>query len=298
MIKIPKKIIANAGLLYATVTWGSTFIVIKDGLTGVTPAVLVAYRFILAAIIIMAGLLLFRKNIFEKLKYGLVMGSILWVTVMLQTVGLKYTKASNSAFITGLFVLFVPVFAYFMFKSKPSAAKAAATLMAVLGLWILTGGISEINFGDILTLLTAVGVAFHVVMAEKIMQKKVNPFILNFQQLFVTGIFSFAYIFIAGDSFLISNSKSFWSIIYLALIPTISAYVIQLIAQKYTSAVDVAIIFSMESVFGAVFAWTIGGENVTAAGIIGGIIIVSAMLISELRNSKGEKIINETIEKV
>lgn len=298
MIKIPKKIVANIGLLYATITWGSTFIVIKDGLNGVTPAVLVAFRFGIAALIMMCGLLLMKKRIFENIKYGIIMGGILWITVMLQTVGLKYTKASNSAFITGLFVLFVPLFAYFLFKSKPSIIKAAATIMAVIGLWILTGGISEINMGDVLTLLTAVGVAFHVVAAEKIMQKNINPFVLNFQQIFVTGILAFIYSIAMGEKLVVTNDRSMWCIIYLALIPTISAYVIQLIAQKYTSSVDVAIIFSMESVFGAVFAWSIGGEKVTGAGIVGGVIIVAAMLISELKNNKGERIINESIEKV
>ena len=110
----PKSLLAEFGLLYATAIWGATFFIVKDSLASVDAVVMVGYRFLLAAAVLAVGLKIARKPLFLYWKPSLILGIILWSLYISQTIGLKYTTASNSGFITGLFVAFVPVFTYLL----------------------------------------------------------------------------------------------------------------------------------------------------------------------------------------
>lgn len=111
-----KTYISDLGLLYAAAVWGATFFIVKDSLKNVDPVVLVGDRFLLAAILLGTYLLFRRVNVFSHIKYGLILGIFLWLLYVPQTIGLKYTSAANSGFITGLFVAFVPIFAFLFFS--------------------------------------------------------------------------------------------------------------------------------------------------------------------------------------
>lgn len=286
-LKKSNGLIADIGLVYVTAIWGSTFVLVKDSLNSINAVTLVGYRFIIAAFIMLLILLAMGKKPFEKISKGVLLGGILWMMYVPQTLGLKYTKASNSAFITGLFIVFVPLIAFFFLKEKPGVNKILSVVTALIGLWILTGGMSSINIGDALTLVTAFACALHIMTAGKYVKENLNPYILNFQQFLVVGVLSFVCSAIFGFSLSYSGDKVMWAIIFLALFPTVTAFVIQLAAQKITNPIKVAIIFCLEPVFAAVFAWTLGGEHVTANGIIGGLLIVGAMILSELKIGKG-----------
>ena len=168
------------------------------------------------------------------------------------------------------------------FRTKLSIAKLFSVFLALLGLWLLTGGLKEINIGDMLTLIAAVTYAFHILFADKYIKKKSDPYVLSFQQFFFIGVLSI----ITGIVFQLPTSfgtiNTLRVVLFLTLFPTVSAFVIQLIAQKYTTPVKVALIFSMEPVFAAVFAWTLGNEVFIRNRAMGGLIIVIAMILSEL----------------
>lgn len=275
-------LLSDLGLFYAAAIWGSTFFIVKDSLNSIDPVALVAYRFIISSLV-MAAVVLFRgKKLFTGFRYGFILGVLVWLLFIPQTIGLKYTTASNSGFITGLFVVFLPFFSFVFFRAAPSLIKLISVLIAAAGLWFLTGGLKDINPGDLLTLSAAVTYALHILFADKFIKKNIDPYVLCFQQFFVVGAFSFILAFFMKTPLQIINIDVFFIILFLALFPGVSAFIIQLVAQKHTSPIKVGLIFTMEPVFAAIFAWTLGGERFIIERAAGGIMIVAAMILAEL----------------
>jgi len=284
-----KKILADLGLLYAAAIWGSTFFMVKSVLDQIDPVTLVAYRFLLAGGMLAAYLKFSGRQIFNQYSRGITLGVLLWMLYISQTIGLKYTTASNSAFITGLFVAFVPIFLIVIFKRRPSLAGVIASIVSLTGLWTLTGGMSTFNRGDLLTLAASVTYALHVLYSDKYMKAKVDPYVLCCQQFLVVGFLSLASCLVLGLSLEVSSSTAFRAVLFLSLFPTLSAFVVQLVAQKITPAIRVSLIFALEPVFGGLFAWTLGGESITRNSALGGLLIFASLVISGLPLSFSRK---------
>jgi drug/metabolite transporter (DMT)-like permease len=272
---------ADLGLLYSAAIWGSTFFVVKNSLASIDPVTLVAYRFLLAASLLAPVLLIAGKALFKDLKAGLILGFILWVLYVPQTIGLGITTASNSGFITGLFVAFVPVFSLVFLRKTPGAPKWIAVAISLTGLWILTGGVAGINAGDLLTIITAMACAAHLLYGDRCAKGGIDPYVLNFQQFAVAGLLSVVAAAVFGRPFTVATQGTIWVVVFLALFPTLSAFVIQLVAQKHTAAIKVSLIFTLEPAFAALFAWTVGGEAFAAHRAVGGSLIVAAIFLSE-----------------
>lgn len=277
-----QKILADLGLFYSAAIWGSTFIIVKSALDGVDPVMLVTYRFLISGLIMFIYLTFTKKNIFQNFKQGLWLAVILWFLYVPQTIGLKYTSASNSGFITGLFIAFVPIFLKIIFKKNPTLMETVAAIISIVGLWILTGGLTDFNTGDILTLMSAVTYALHVLYADKFIKNGADPLVLSCQQFLLVGLFSLFYGIAFGLPFKVSSDYAFGAIIFLALFPTLSAFVIQMLAQKITTPIKVSLIFAFEPVFAALFAWTFGNETIVAHRALGGFLIFTAIIISGL----------------
>ncbi len=277
-----REALAQAGLLYSAAIWGSTFFLVKSALNDISPFSLISFRFLIASFFMLIFLKIKRKKIFKDIKNGIILGGILMLVYFPQTLGLKFTTASNSGFITGLFILFVPITGWIIFKRIPEKRKIFSVMIAVVGLWILTGGLTEINVGDSLTIVTAIAYALHILYVGEFMKKGADPYILTFQQFLFVGLFSLVGTVITESGPSWTKDSVWWIIIFLALFPTLSAFLIQMVSQKFTSSIRVAIIFSLEPVFAAIFAWTIGGEKFLIHRGIGGFIIVLAIIVSEL----------------
>ncbi len=279
-MKPNKPLLADLGLIYASAIWGTTFFVVKDILKNIDPVILCAYRFLIAGLIILPYLLLKRKSIFAHWGQGFILGIALWGIYLSQTIGLLYTTASNAAFITGLFVAFVPLFAFIFLRKSPSLVNLLAVLFSISGLWILTGGLKEINKGDLITLITAISYAMHIILADIYIKNKLDPYILTFQQFITVALLSFITAFIFQLPHSISSSKVIWIMSYLIFFPTVIAFLIQLLAQRLTAPLRVSLIFALEPVFGAIFAWTFGGEAFISSRAIGGLFIFIAIIVS------------------
>lgn len=275
-----KSRLADLGLFYAALIWGSTFFIVKDALSGIDPIILVGYRFTLAGLLMYGYLHFSGRSIFKNFKQGLILAAILWFLYIPQTIGLGFTKASNSGFITGLFVAFVPVFMRFLFKRKPTKWEVIASILSLIGLWVLTGGLKDINIGDILTLGSAMTYALHLLYTDKYMKDELDPYIISTQQFLLIGLFSLMVGFVFDLSFEVGSVKVVWITIFLALFPTLLAFLIQAVAQKFASPMKVCLIFAFEPVFAALFAWTIGGEEFILTSALGGLLIVAALALS------------------
>jgi drug/metabolite transporter (DMT)-like permease len=282
---------ADLGLVYCAAVWGATFYMVKDALAGVDPVAMVAHRFLLSALLL-APWALVRPARGRHLKESLILAVLLFLLYTTQTIGLGHTSASNSGFITGLFVIFVPLFLLLFFRKSPTVVQWVSSVLALLGLWMLTGGISSVNFGDVITLIAAATYAGHLLATDKYVRADADAVVLAFHQFWMTGLMALIYCLLSGRPLAVAGDKAAGTIAFLAVVPTLSAFFIQMWAQKVTAPVKVSLIFSLEPVFGALFAWTLGGERFVPARAAGGGLIVAAMMageISKLDLLKGRK---------
>lgn len=278
-----KKLLSELGLFYSAAVWGATFFVVKDALTDIDPIVLVGYRFLLAASLLGGLCLIWRKPLFQNAKHGLLAGFVLWLLYTSQTVGLGVTTASNSGFITGLFVAFIPVFSLLIFRRRPAITEIVATIISLSGLWILTGGLIDINVGDLFTLVAAATYALHILILDKYVRAGDDPYLFSFQQFLFVGVASLLTGVILDVQYSVTGTKIIWVILFLALLPTLSAFVIQVVAQKITKPLRVSLILAFEPVFAGLFAWTLGNEPIIFHRAIGGLFIFLGMIISGIR---------------
>ncbi len=320
--------LATIGLIYCAAIWGSTFFVVRDAVDHVHPVTLVGYRFTLAALMLLPLILARRMNPLAglfgspagsgpaparahaatrptsarfriSLGPGLSLGLILWLLYIAQTWGLTITSAANSGFITGLFIVFVPFVAWLLDRSPIQPVKLLSVAIAVGGLFLLSGGLSGLNSGDILTLLAALTYAMHVLYTGRYASQPHDPYVLTFQQVLVTGVLSLLSCALTHGlhalspelpafSFGLGNAQSAWAILFLTVFPTLSAFLLQLMCQRHVDPLRTALIFVLEPVFGALFSWTLGGEAFIPLRALGGLLIVAGMLLAELPvGSKG-----------
>ncbi|OGF51864.1 MAG: hypothetical protein A2497_00790, partial [Candidatus Firestonebacteria bacterium RifOxyC12_full_39_7] len=280
-------LLATLGLLLSSLMWGASFYQMKDAMAFISPLPFVAVRMGAAALLLAIIALYFKKNLLKNLKAGLILGSILSIVMISQTAGLKYTTASNSGFITGMFIVFIPVFSYLFYKRKFSFIKIIAVVVNISGLWMLTGGLSRLNNGDILTIITAIASGLHIVYISEVTKEEgIDLLVLCFHQLFVTSVVAFIVSLCFGLPFNLGSNGNIVRLGYIILFPTVGSFLIQLNTQKFLSTVRAALIITTEPVFAAVFAWTLGGEKVVPIAMLGGLVMVAGMLLSEVKTSK------------
>ena len=276
---------SEIGLFYCAFIWGSTFVVTKGALAAVDPVVMVAIRFFISALVLLPFVLK-EKSFFNHLKEAAALSFFLAALYVTQTVGLLYTTASNSGFITGLFIMFIPLFLFFLKGKRPSTPEALSSLVAVAGMWFLTGGLEGINKGDWLTLIAAMSYSAHLIFTDKYVKANYNVTQLAFHQFWLVGVIALAIALFSGSDMGVKTANGWLVIVFLALFPTLSAFFIQMNAQRYSDPFKVGIIFTLEPVFAALFAWTAGGEEFVSVKAFGGFLIFSAMLISEFGKIK------------
>lgn len=278
-------------LVYCAAVWGATFFMVKDALAGVDAVALVGYRFLLSAALLGPWVLRRARGgggwSRRMLKDSAALAGLLLALYVSQTVGLRSTSASNSGFITGLFVLFVPAL-MFVFKAEaPTPSQRVAVGLSLAGLWLLTGGLSGFNRGDALTLISALTYAGHLLLTDRCVRAGHDTVWLAFHQFWMTGAAALASGGAAGLPMAILDRGTAWVIVFLAVVPTLSAFFLQMHAQRHVEPLRVSLLFSLEPVFAALFAWTLGGEAFRPIGAAGGALIVAAMAVSELSPRTG-----------
>ena len=273
-------------LLGVVIIWGYTFPVIKDILKSIPPFAFLAYRFFLALTIIY---LIFRDRLksinFLTVKKGFLAGLFLFLGYFGQTVGTQYTTATKTAFITGISVVIVPIISFFWIQEKIHRNSAIGVIFAIFGLWLMNtnGVIYQINIGDSLVFLGAIGFALYIVGVD-IFTRKFDYVQLLFIQISIVCLLSFiASILFEKNAIHLSYSLSvWWAVVVNGVLATALAFYLQNRFQKYSTPTKIAIIFSAEPVFGAIFSYWILGETIGIFGFIGGIAIFLGMCIAQI----------------
>lgn len=283
-----KQLKADISLLLVTIGWGASFILTKDSLSELSTYNFLAVRFLLAFFISSA---IYYKRMIKidknTLKYGLILGLLLYAHYAFQTVGLNYTSASKSAFITGLNVILVPVFSAFLMKNVPSKKVTISVILAMVGLGFLTlnQNIDGINIGDIYTLICAVIFAFYIIYVGKY-TKNVDSISMAIIQLGVVGVLSLLTTFMIENPTISISIGGWINIIILAVICTSGAYIVQSVAQKFTTPNHTALIYTGEPVFAGIFGFVFFDEYLGIKGTFGAVLILSGMLMAEVNFKK------------
>lgn len=274
-------IISIGSLVFSAALWGSTFFLVKDLVRTVNPITLVAWRFLASAGILALILGVLRRPLWTEWKSGMVVGAWLFICIVPQTIGLQYTSAANSGFITGLFIGFVPLSAYLMDRTRPSWVDIAAIAVSLAGLWILVGGMKRMNVGDGLTVVTAWAYAMGIITTDRALRRGCDPLRLAFQQFMVTGLVGLAWSASSGQFVVGGSSSVLWPMVFLVVGPTVMAFFLTIRAQQSVGPVLTGLVLSLEPVFAAFFAWTIGGETGIPRQMIGGGLIVAAIALPD-----------------
>jgi len=281
-----KQLQADLALLAVTFVWGVTFVVVQDALSGIGPYYFISIRFAIAFAFL--GLI-YRKRFarldMETLKAGFIIGAVLFAGYAFQTVGLKYTTASNAGFITGLAVVLVPLISSVTTKKLPGPAALLGVTSATVGLALLSLGDNlTVNFGDVLTFFCALSYAGHIILVGRYAPRH-DPVLLAILQIGVVAVISM------GCGALWETmpghfTRPVWTGLFITAIPaTALAFLIQNSVQRFTSPTHTAIIFIMEPVFAAATGWLVAGEILTARQWVGCLLILAGMLVAELKDS-------------
>lgn len=274
---------AELYLLLCTLIWGGTFVVVKQGLDHASPFVFLAVRFGIAIAIFVPLTFSHLKSISKRTMIsGGVLGLLLWIGFATQTVGLQYTTASKSGFITGLLVVFTPLFQILIEKRLPKKGNVIGIVLVVIGLFFLTSPEgSEFNIGDGLTLICAAVFGLHIVYLDVFSKR--HPFLqLAFLQFVTVLFFSIAAAPIFETPLFIPTTDFLLGLAYLSILATVLTLTLQTKYQKETTPTRAAVIFSLEPVIAATSAYFVLEESIGGIGIFGGGLIVAGLLVSEL----------------
>jgi drug/metabolite transporter (DMT)-like permease len=274
-------LLAALALLGIAACWGSTFFLIKDLLERVPTLDFLAVRFTVAAL----ALLVVAPRAVGRLsptvrRHSLVLGLLYGVAQILQTAGLAHTAASVSGFVTGLYVVCTPLLAAAILRTRIPPVTWLAVALASVGLGVLTLEGLSVGYGEFITFLSAVLYALHIVGlgAWSTAADAVGMTILQ-----IIVIAALCTVATVPDGIVLpSGAADCASVLYMALVVGAVGLLAQTWAQAHLPPTRSAIIMSMEPVFASLFAVWLGGEDLTARLLLGGGMVLVAMLTVEL----------------
>ncbi|BDU26057.1 permease [Flavobacterium sp. GSB-24] len=256
-----------------------------------SPNTFLFYRFLLAVIVLTIIFWKYvRKTNLEAVKTGAILAFPMFLGIQLQTVGLKYSDASQCSFIAGLTVIIIPLMKLAVYKTNASLKIWIAALTALAGLFIIA--IQDkftINIGDLFTIAGAFAFAVYLITVEK--HSVLKNLLYSIVPMFAfCALFTFCLAITDSQAVWFPKNDTFWlGVVYCALFSTAYMYTVSNISQRYLSAERVAVIYLFEPVFGAIGAFFILGENLSWRLLLGGTLIFAATIISEV-NFKSSKL--------
>ena len=281
-----KEWIADGILTLTALIWGTGFVVMKNTLSSVPPAAIIAIRYGIATLL---AAVLFRRHLKgiarADVARGALVGLLLALAYIVQTIGLAYTTAGKNAFLTTVYVLLVPFASWLIFRQKLSRSNfiAAGLMLAGIGCLSLDGEIGGLNIGDLLTLLCGVFYAAHIMAVERC-QRKTNTYALIVLQFAFAAAFAAVYHLLFERGLPMSlHMDTVGSLLYLSVFSTTVAMSLQNIGQSMAPASHASILLSLESVFGALASCIFLGEAVTPRMLLGFAVIFAALVINSLR---------------
>ena len=291
---------ADLALLLLTLAWGTTFLLVKNVLAASTPGVFLLLRFAVATLAIGAVALARRDRPSPRLlRHGALLGLAMFAGFALQTVGLRTTTPARSGFLTGLSVLIVPFLARFLLGRRVHLAAWAGVALAVAGLLALTRPFghdvsAEVRTGDLLTAGCAVAYAFQIIYTSEWSPR--HPLaLMTLVQVGTTLALSTLLLLVEPPRFT-ATPAAWGTVLYTGLAMTAGAFFVMNWAQRHTTAVRAALIFSLEPVAAALFSHQFGGEPLAPLDWLGGGLIVLGVVAGEVGGAVEQRARGEPVQ--
>lgn len=287
-----KPVQANLILLLTAVIWGGGFVAQRLGMQQMGPYLFNGFRFLIGALTLIPVIILRNKarvdqagGLKKTLLTGAAAGLFLFFGATFQQLGLVFTTAGKAGFITGLYVVIVPLLGMF-WGDRGSFFSWFGAILAVIGLYFLSATRGMIIApGDGFVLIGACFWALHVQFIARY-SPDVDPFQLSFVQSIFTSVISFAVGFLLEDLVIEQVLSAAFPILYGGVISIGIAYTLQLVGQRYAKATPAAIILSLESVFAVFWGWLILNEELTLKILFGSSLMLAGMMVSQIKNRK------------
>ncbi len=283
-----QRLIADLSLLAVAIVWGTTFVVVKESLESTPVFAYLFYRFAIAFLVLSPWFYTRRKQLNAGLiRSGILLGLLYFGAFGTQTLGLASIGASISAFLTGLYVVLVPLAAWSLFGRRPRHTALYASVLALIGLWFLTApqdsnGALRLGTGEWLTLLCALLFALHIVATDHFTRRYDTWLLVGVQFLTVTLLSGLSSLLFEPFTWpKVWNDQLLFSLAITGVFATAFALLVQTRMQRYTTPTRTAIIFAMEPVSAAFFGVLYAGEDLSLSQVLGGMLIVAAMLLAE-----------------
>jgi drug/metabolite transporter (DMT)-like permease len=299
------RLLADGILLFVAFIWGATFVLVQQAISFLEPFTFNAIRFSLAAIILMIGFFIYKREQLKAINIkfilaGLFIGISLFLGYALQTMGLLYTTSSKAGFITGLSVVLVPLLSLLILNQRPRSIAIIGSILAAFGLFMLTvGDTFSLNIGDLLVLGCAFAFAMHIILTGKY-TNEFPTLLLTIGQILGVAIFSG----ICALSFedwqrafhveTLVQKEVLIALLVTSILATAFAFFAQTKLQQYTTPTRVALIFATEPVFAAITAYFWAHERLGWIAVWGCVFIFIGMILSEWPSKK--KSINTSIQ--
>jgi len=290
---------SNLLLLLTAVIWGFAFVAQRAGMEYIGPFTFNTARFTVGSLSLIPLLLINRKKKFEKEKLlplknkiflfgGLFAGLMLFFGSSFQQTGLVYTNAGKGGFITGFYIILVPILGLFV-KQKTALYTWLGAVIAIVGLYFLSVNEKlEINIGDVLVLIGAFFWAIQILVIGYY-STKVDPFQLAFSQFVICAMLSFAVAAFTEIIIVQNILLAYLPVLYAGIFSVGIAFTIQVVAQREAHPANAAIIMSLEAVFAVLGGWLILNESIALRGILGCFLMLIGMIVSQLYLFKGNK---------
>lgn len=276
-------LISEVFILIAAITWGGEYIVAKIALDSISPLWLNTLRFGIGWLLLMG--ILYKKAMtirWHHLKVGAFAAIFMFGGFATQLIAIKYTTASNAAFLTTIYVVIIPIYVWMIYRKRPSGFAVFAGILSVAGAGLLSlQGDFTINLGDSLAILAAALFAADICVVEYFIKRGMDPLVMTLCQMGTVAIISLLTALIFEPLPTQMPSGVIFSIVYMVLLGAVFTQLVFNIAMKYTTSTKAAIINSTEAVFGFIFAVIFLGDLVTVRNVLGGACIFIAVIIAE-----------------
>ncbi len=275
----------------AAMIWGSAFVVQQVGTGGLEAITFTGARFLVGALIVLPAAVIQYKKVHPTI-HGFtaadwllltVTGAVLFLAAVIQQYGIFYTTVTNAGFLTALYIPLVPIIGFFILKRRMHWVVWPASLACFIGTYIMSGA-KEINLqvGDLWVIASTIFWASHVLLIGYVATRTKAPLVVASYQFLVCGVLGLVLGPVVESPSLVDFKEALGGIAYVGIMSVGFAFTLQVVGQRYTQAVDAAIILSSEAIFAAIAGFLVLGERLAPFQMSGALLIFCGILAVEL----------------